>query len=55
MALEQRLFERQRQRLDPAYREAGPTAVDGFVRVMRAIMDETARAYIDSRHATEDR
>lgn len=54
-ALEQRLFERQRQRLGPAYREAGSAAVGGFVRVLRAIMDETARAYIDSRHATGDR
>jgi DNA-binding MarR family transcriptional regulator len=46
-ALERRLFERQRERLGAAYREAGGAAVDGFSRVMRAIMDDTARAYID--------
>ena len=47
-ALERRLFERQRERLGAAYREAGGAAVDGFSRVMRAIMDDTARAYIDN-------
>src|SRR5579872_6956906 len=47
-ALERRLFERQRSRLAPAWREAGPEAVEGFRRVMRAIMDETGRAYIDA-------
>jgi DNA-binding MarR family transcriptional regulator len=46
-ALERRLFERQRERLGAAYRAAGGAAVDGFSRVMRAIMDDTARAYID--------
>lgn len=46
-ALERRLFERQRERLLGAYREAGGVAVDGFRRVMRSIMDETARAYMD--------
>ena len=30
------------------YREAGAAAVDGFRRVMRGIMDDTARAYIDA-------
>jgi len=45
--LERRLFERQRERLAAAYREAGPGAVDGFRRVMRGIMDEAARAYVD--------
>jgi DNA-binding MarR family transcriptional regulator len=45
--LERRLFEQQRERLVAAYREAGPQAVDGFRRVMRGIMDEQARAYID--------
>ena len=54
-ALERRLFERQRERLDPAYRDAGGAAVDGFCRVMRGIMDASARAYIgasrpDARH-----
>ncbi len=47
-ALERRLFERQRERLVAAYREAGPASVDGFRRVMRGVMDETARAYIEA-------
>ncbi len=47
MALERRLFERQRDRLAGAYRQAGGGAVDGFRRVMREIMDETARGYLD--------
>jgi len=46
-ALERRLFERQRERLLAAYREAGAGAVEGFRRVMRGIMDEGARAYLD--------
>jgi DNA-binding MarR family transcriptional regulator len=46
--LERRLFERQRERLTAAYREAGANAVEGFRRVMRGIMNDTARAYIDS-------
>lgn len=46
-ALERRLFERQRERLVAAYREAGAGAVEGFRRVMRGIMDESARAYLD--------
>jgi DNA-binding MarR family transcriptional regulator len=55
-ALERRLFERQRERLVAAYREAGATAVDGFRRVMRGIMDESARAYLDgSPRAAEPR
>jgi len=45
--LERRLYERQRERLVAAYREAGATAVDGFRKVMRGIMDETARACVD--------
>lgn len=45
--LERRLFERQRERLAAAYREAGGPAVDGFRKVMRAIMDEAARDYLD--------
>jgi DNA-binding MarR family transcriptional regulator len=49
--LERRLFERQKELLGAAYREAGGTAVDGFRRVMRAIMDDAARAYLDSRNA----
>jgi DNA-binding MarR family transcriptional regulator len=46
-ALERRLFERQRDRLAAAYREAGAPAVEGFRRVMRGIMDEAARTYVD--------
>jgi DNA-binding MarR family transcriptional regulator len=48
-ALERKLFERQRARLAPAWRDAGPDAVAGFQRVMRGIMDDAARAYIDTR------
>jgi DNA-binding MarR family transcriptional regulator len=47
LALERKLYERQRERLVVAYREAGAAAVDGFRRVMRGIMDETARAWLD--------
>ncbi len=47
-ALERRLFERQKERLAAAYREAGGAAVDGFRRVMRAIMDDSARAYLNN-------
>jgi len=46
-ALERRLFESQRERLAAAYSEAGAPAVDGFRRVMRAIMDHGARAVLD--------
>ncbi len=45
--LERRLFERQRERLMAAYREAGAGAVEGFRRVMRGVMDAEARAYLD--------
>ena len=47
LALERRLFERQRERLSAAYREAGGSAVDGFRRVMRGVMDAAARDYMD--------
>ncbi len=46
-ALERRLFDRQREVLMLAYREAGGPAIDGFRRVMRAVMDDQARAYLD--------
>lgn len=46
--LERRLFESQRKRLAAAYREAGGPAVDGFRRVMRAIMDPAATAALDA-------
>jgi DNA-binding MarR family transcriptional regulator len=45
--LEHRLFDRQRDRITAAYREAGGAAVDGFRQVMRAIMDPAARAVVD--------
>ncbi len=54
MALERRLFARQGERLGPAYREAGTDAVDGFCRVLRGIMDDVARAYIDAHHTRGD-
>lgn len=47
--LERRLFEQQMERLQPAYRNAGPASVAGFCQVMRGIMDETARDYLDRR------
>jgi DNA-binding MarR family transcriptional regulator len=53
-ALERRLFERQQERLRPAYRGAGVAAVDGFRRVLRGIMDDAARAYVDAHHARGD-
>ncbi len=51
-ALERQLFERQRERLAAAYREAGGAAVEGFRRVMRGIMDQAARAYLDGAEQT---
>ncbi len=46
-ALERRLFERQRECLVAAYREAGASAVEGFRRVLHGIMNEDARRYTD--------
>lgn len=46
-ALERRLFERQRETIMRAYREAGPAAVDGFRRVMRGLMGPETRAQLD--------
>ncbi len=46
-ALERRLFERQRETITRAYREAGPAAVEGFRRVMRGLMGEQARSQLD--------
>jgi len=46
VALERRLFDAQCARLAPAFAQAGPQAVDGFRRVMRAIMDQAAHDYI---------
>ncbi|MFL5279949.1 MAG: MarR family winged helix-turn-helix transcriptional regulator [Rhodopila sp.] len=53
-ALERRLFESQRELLATAYRTAGPQAVEGFRAVMRALMDEGARAYVDGTGSAED-
>jgi DNA-binding MarR family transcriptional regulator len=39
----------QRERLAAAYGDAGHAAVEGFRRVMRGIMDDAARAYMDRR------
>ena len=47
-ALERRLFERQRETVMHAYREAGPVAVEGFRRVMRGLMGDQARAACDT-------
>jgi len=46
-ALERRLFEAQRERLAAAYREAGGQAVDGFRRVVRGMIKEQGRRYLD--------
>lgn len=46
-ALERRLFERQRETVMHAYREAGPAAVEGFRRVMRGLMGAQATAAFD--------
>jgi len=50
-ALERRLFERQRERMVVAYREAGGAAVEGFRRVMRGVMDEQTRSLLEPRDA----
>ena len=44
---ERRLFERQRDKLSAAFAAAGTSAVDGFRRVMRQLMDEQAKLYLD--------
>jgi DNA-binding MarR family transcriptional regulator len=55
-ALERRLFDRQRACLAPALGSAGPQAVAAFETILRGIMDESARDYLDAdRPATEDR
>jgi DNA-binding MarR family transcriptional regulator len=46
-SLERRLFERQKERLAEALQAPGPEAVAGFRQVMRGIMDESARAWVD--------
>jgi DNA-binding MarR family transcriptional regulator len=54
VGLERQLFERQKERLGPAYSAAGAEAVAGFRRVLRGIMDATARDYIAAHHPMED-
>ena len=46
-ALERRLFASQRACLAEAFVAAGPEALQGFRQVMRGIMDESARAWVD--------
>lgn len=46
-ALERRVFERQRETVVRAYREAGPAAVEGFRRVMRGLMGPAAIGQLD--------
>ena len=46
-ALERRLFERQRELLLAAYREAGGPAVEGFGQVLRALMSRAGRSTLD--------
>ncbi len=46
-ALERALFERQRERLLLAYRDAGGPAVDGFRRVLRALIGPDGQAWLD--------
>jgi DNA-binding MarR family transcriptional regulator len=53
-ALERQLFESQRELLSEAYRQAGAQAVDGFRAVMRAMMQSSARAYMDGANSAED-
>ncbi len=45
--LERQLFDRQRERLAAAYRDAGAPAVEGFRRVMRGIMDADTSVLLD--------
>jgi DNA-binding MarR family transcriptional regulator len=54
-ALERRLYDRQRETVMAAYREAGPQAVDGFRRVMRGLMGPEARAAFARLEAAAER
>ncbi len=54
-ALERRLFERQREWVMRAYREAGPVAVEGFRRVMRGLMGPDARVQLERLEQPVDR
>ncbi|BAJ80409.1 MarR family transcriptional regulator [Acidiphilium multivorum AIU301] len=53
-ALERKLFEAQRERLIAAFREAGGPAVEGFRKVLRGMMKEEARAYLDRAEAARN-
>jgi DNA-binding MarR family transcriptional regulator len=46
-ALERKLFEVQRERLLAAYREAGGPSVEGFRRVLRGMILQQGRAFMD--------
>ncbi len=46
-ALERQLYERQKEWVMLAYREAGPAAVEGFRRVMHGLMGPEARAQLE--------
>ena len=48
-ALERALFDRQRERLLAAYREADGAAVEGFRRVLRALIGREGRVWLDGR------
>ncbi|WP_086062047.1 MarR family winged helix-turn-helix transcriptional regulator [Muricoccus roseus] len=52
-ALERRLFERQRETVTRAYREAGPVAVEGFRHVMRGLMGPEARKALERLGGTD--
>lgn len=52
-SLERRLFESQRECLSHAYREAGGQAVEGFKRVVRGLVSEQGREYIESAQAVQ--
>lgn len=50
-ALERKLFEAVRARLTGAYREAGGPAVEGFRTVLRAMISDQGRKYLDAADA----
>lgn len=53
-ALEQRVFDAQRAHIAKAYKKSGPSAVDGFRKVMRNMTDKGAQAYMDGTGSAED-
>jgi len=52
--LERQLFARQKARLAEAFHAAGPDAQEGFRQVMRGIMDDSARAWVDLAERSND-